>query len=191
MIGLFLVAEPFVLALFGQKWSGMIPIVQILSLIGVIQTLNNPTGWLYQSQGKTNWMFWIGVFGSGTLIVGIIIGVWLGSIESVAISYGVANVLITYPFITIAGKLINMNFMEVIKKVFPSFLLSLVMAIIVYGSSFLITTDSFLLELIVEVTVGVTVYVILASLFDIKAYNELKTIALEIYTDFKNKRSKS
>jgi|AntRauTorckE6833_2_1112554.scaffolds.fasta_scaffold01276_5 PST family polysaccharide transporter len=191
MIGLFVVAEPFVLALFGQKWSGMIPIVQILSWIGVIQTLNNPTGWLYQSQGKTNWMFWIGVFGSGTLIVGIIIGVWLGSIESVAISYGVANVLITYPFITIAGKLINMNFMEVIKKVFPSFLLSLVMAIIVYGSSFLITTDSFLLELIVEVTVGVTVYVILASLFDIKAYNELKTIALEIYTDFKNKRSKS
>lgn len=181
MIGLFVVAKPFVLALFGPKWSGVIPIIQILTWVGVTQTLCNPTGWIYTSQGKTDWMFWWGVFGSGTLILAIIIGVWFGNVKSVAISYAVVNLLITYPCIAIPGSLINMTFIEVIKATRASLCLSLLMGIIVYVSSLLLPTDiNIQLKLFLLILEGGLIYILLANLLNLDAVKELKKICADL-----------
>lgn len=185
MIGLFVVAEPFVLVLFGEKWAGVIPLIQILSWVGVAQTLCNPTGWIYQSQGKTRWMFWWGLFGAGTLIVAIVIGVWFGSVISVAIAYAIANLVITYPCIAIPGKLIDMSVAEVMKVVYTPFLLSLAMGGVVYGSGLLIRAGVHW-TLFIQVVLGIIVYVLSAYLFNLKAFIELKEMATAYYNRIRN-----
>ena len=183
MIGLFVVAEPFVLSLFGEKWSGVIPLIQILAWVGVTQALCNPTGWIYQSQGKTDWMFLWGIFGSGSLVIAIIIGVWFGSAKSVAISYAIVNILITYPCIAIPGSLINMSFWDVIKVVSPSLIISGVMGAIVYSTTFLIGGLGIHLLLFFQILTGFLAYITLAYVFNLKAFNELQQIVKGYYSE--------
>jgi PST family polysaccharide transporter len=60
MLGLIAVAEPFVVAFFGLQWAPAVPLIQILAVVGMTQTLCNPVGLIYTSQGRTDWMFWWG-----------------------------------------------------------------------------------------------------------------------------------
>jgi hypothetical protein len=56
-LGLLVVSQSFVLALFGDKWAEIIPILQVFCLLGLIQSIGTTVGWIYQSQGRTDIMF--------------------------------------------------------------------------------------------------------------------------------------
>ncbi|MDP4195855.1 MAG: MOP flippase family protein [Bacteroidota bacterium] len=170
MIGLIVLAEPFVLVFFGQKWIEVVPIIQILSFVGVTQTLGNPTGWIYTSQGRTDWMFYWGLFGSGSIVVAIVIGVALGSIYTVSIAYLVINIILTYPVIAIPGKLINLKFIEVFKKVIGILISSLLMALVIWILKGLLPQwISTLLKFILSFLIGTISYIIFAKLFKVEA----------------------
>ncbi len=57
MVGLFITANYFVLALFGEKWRAVVPILKILCVVGLIQSILGTVAWIFQSLGKTDWMF--------------------------------------------------------------------------------------------------------------------------------------
>src|SRR5690606_5311141 len=134
MLGLVAVAEPFVLTLFGERWIGVAPLLRTLCFVGVIQSMCSPTGWIYTSQGRTDRMFWWGIGGSGTLIVGIVVGVLQGTVQAVALCYFLANVVICYPCIAIAGRLIDLRFAEVARSVSGPLLCAMAMAVLVWGA---------------------------------------------------------
>src|SRR5690554_1741922 len=138
MLGLIVVAEPFVLTLFGERWIAVAPLLRILCVVGVIQSMCSPTGWIYTSQGRTDWMFWWGIGGSGTLIVGIVVGVLHGTAQAVAFCYLLANVLTCYPCIAIPGRLIDLRFSEVARSVQGPLLCATLMAAIVWGAGTLL-----------------------------------------------------
>ncbi len=56
MVGLWVTARPFVLTVYGEKWTAIIPLLQVLSILGIFQSLSNPAGWIYTSQGRTDLM---------------------------------------------------------------------------------------------------------------------------------------
>lgn len=133
MLGLLVVAKPFVLGLLSAKWAGAIPLIQILSLVGITQTLCNPVGWIYTSQGRTDWMFWWGVGGSGFLILSIVVGILFGNVEAVALAYLIGNLIITVPCLSIPGKLIGMRVSDVWRIIRGNLFCALAMAISVWG----------------------------------------------------------
>jgi O-antigen/teichoic acid export membrane protein len=51
-VGLALLAKPVVLVLFGAKWSGAVPVMQILAAYAVVVTLNVPAGTVYKVTGR-------------------------------------------------------------------------------------------------------------------------------------------
>lgn len=112
-IGVLVLGEPLILTFLGDQWVQSIPILQILAITGVSSTFSNPTGWLYKSQGRTDIMFWWGLGGSGTLVVGIAIGATFMNVEAIATGYTVAHVLLMVPSVAIPGRLIGMTFREV------------------------------------------------------------------------------
>ena len=185
MLGLLATADNFVIGIFGEKWAEVIPVIQILAFIGVLQTLANPTGWIYTSQGKTNWMFWWGVFGSGSVIIAIVIGVVIGSIYSVAIAYLIINIILIYPVISIPGKLIDMTFTEVIKKVFSIFIVSLIMAAVVYFvGAILPASIQESVKLIAQVLLGMIIYLFIMWYFKIESLTNIKALIVEQYNNF-------
>ncbi len=63
------------------------------------------------------------------LIIGIVIGVLLGSIQSVAWGYAGANLLLLYPVIAVPGRLIGMRFLDVVAVVWRTAAVSVGMAV--------------------------------------------------------------
>jgi len=178
MIGLIAAAENFILGIFGTKWADVIPVIQILAIIGVTQTLVNPTGWIYTSQGKTKLMFWWGLFASTGVIIAIVIGVIIGSIYSVAMAYLIINLILIYPAIAIPCKLIDLKFREVVMNVFPVLLISSVMAAVIFLLGIILPEYfSNLIKLIIQVIIGIALYSGLMWIFKVKSFeNILKLI---------------
>lgn len=180
MIGLIVTAEPFILAIFGQKWKDVIPVLQILSFVGVLQTLGNPTGWIYTSQGNTKLMFNWGAVASGMVIIAIVIGVMFGTVVSVALAYLIVNALLSYPVIAIPGRLINMSAFEVYKKISSAFVFSLIMASVVFlFDQFIVNDLSYIIRLITDVVIGMVTYLLLLRSFKPEGIRKLVIILEE------------
>ncbi len=179
MLGLVVVAPSFVRGVLGAKWTDAIPLIQILAVAGMTQTLCNPTGWIYTSQGRTDWMFWWGVGGSGFLIVSIVIGVLFRDVRAVALAYLGGNLIITIPCLAIPGRLIGMTVRDVWQAVHGNLLCAVAMAIVVWAVGRLLPADMKpLLQFAIQVPTGVFAYAALAYLTRQSAMRELTDIRL-------------
>lgn len=159
MIGLLVVAAPLVSALYGPAWVAAVPVLQILCIAGIAQSICNPVGWIYLSQGRTTLLFWWGVLGSGAIVLAIIIGVAFGGIESVAWAYSAANVLLIGPCLAMAGQLIGMRVRDVITGVSGIFACAAAMGAGVALLALALPSDwPDWLRLLIQITAGVTVY---------------------------------
>lgn len=181
MIGLFIVSDHFILAVYGSKWAGVIPILRIFCFAGLIQSITSTTGWIYQSQGRAGWMFrWS--FISGIILVGsIVVGIQIGSLEAVAICYTITiGVILLFPEFTIPGKLINMRFVDVIKSVAGSFICTFIMGIgLINVKEWLPINWPHWKLLIVLIAFGIITYFLEIHFFKIRAYVELKKMLIE------------
>lgn len=181
MLGLFVVAEPFVLAALGPNWTAVAPIVQIFCFVGVTQTLCYPAGTIYMSQGRTDLIFRWGIGNAATLIVAVIIGVSFDTVAAVALAYLIASLALTYPCLTIPGKLIGMTFSDVIGHVAGIFGCAAAMAAGVWSLGLGLPSDwPAWAILVVQVPVGVVMYVAIAWLVNLDAFMEFKDVVLQL-----------
>jgi O-antigen/teichoic acid export membrane protein len=107
MAGVALLSRQIVLILFGSKWGAMIPILQILSIVGLVQSIIFPVGWVYTALGKTKEQFFLSVFLIFAFILAMAIGI-RGGVLGVTIWYAVwaalasaLNLIVIDRFLTI------------------------------------------------------------------------------------------
>jgi O-antigen/teichoic acid export membrane protein len=179
MLGLLVVADSFILTIYGPKWGAVIPVLQILCMVGLLQSILSTIGWLYTSQGRTDLQLWWTVGGGLLTFLAFAIGVQWGVI-GVAIAYAVRVYGTIYFAIAIPGKLINMTFFEVVKTVASIFGCAVVMAVLVWGVGLLLPlTWPHWAYLAVQVPFGALVYGGLVHLFKLRAYQDVQGILLE------------
>jgi len=193
MLGLFTIADSFILTLLGQKWIDVIPILRLFTLLGMVQSIGATVGWIYNSQGRTDWQFRWGIAAGSLLILSIIIGVVLGTIMSVAICYAtMSGLILLYPNFAIPGKLINMTFSEVISNVGGSLGCAIIMAAGVYLLSIVLPQEwPHWARLITQVPFGVIFYILLVHIFKLKAYLEVKELVKEQWSNHFHRIEKS
>lgn len=156
--------------MFGNQWISSIPAFKLLSLSIWAQMVTSSSGAIFQSTGETKWSFRCGIFTTINTVTCILIGLWLGTIETVAL-------FVTYYF--------QINFITVyfilVKKVFKKslwrFILELknhvfvaLMMIVVY---YFIPVQSsiILLSAIYKFIIGLSVF--LFGIFITKEYKKL------------------
>lgn len=177
MLGLLATAESLVLALFGRPWAPIIPVLRIFCLVGVAQTLLQPLSWIYTSQGRTDWMLRWGLISSGAVVAAIAVGAWIGSIHSVAWSVLIAHVLLLYPSIAAAGRIIHMRVGEVTRKVAGVLGCSVLMALAAWVAGQVLPGSwSPAVRLLVQVLVGVVSYAACTNWFCSAALRDLRTL---------------
>jgi O-antigen/teichoic acid export membrane protein len=181
MLGLFVTADHFVLTLFGAQWQAVIPVLRILSLLGLSQSIGTTTGWIYQSQGRTDWMFRWSIAAGTLLIASILFGVWLGTIVTVASSYAImSGLVLLYPSFAIPGKLIDMTFLDVVKSIASILACAVIMAVVVWGLDMMLPAAwPSWAYLVAQVFTGIIVYGVLLHFLKIKAYCDLRSILRE------------
>ncbi len=131
MFGLAVTAGPFVQTVYGAKWAGVSPLLQILALVGAMQVLVNSTGWLFLSQGRTDAMLRWGICLSAVMVTSFVIGVMLGSVRALAICYAIANAAFLLPGMAVALHLVDSNLKELLSSLSWPFFASSTMAILV------------------------------------------------------------
>lgn len=84
----FCASAEIVEVLYGPGWEPSIPVFAVLSVSVYFQMMGNPSGAFFQSLGRTDYMFRVGLVNTAIALVGLFIGLAGGSILTVA--YGIA-----------------------------------------------------------------------------------------------------
>jgi lipopolysaccharide exporter len=107
-IGLALVAEPFILTVFGQKWAPAIPLMQILAFYALIYSTGFNLGDIYKATGRPQILTRISVF--NLVLAGPILlaGSWWG-VAGIAGGQVVVACVIALVNWVVAGRLIGVG----------------------------------------------------------------------------------
>ena len=173
MIGLLVVAKPFILSVYGDKWREVIPILQIFCLTGMGQSVGTTVGWIYTSQGRTDIMLKWGIFSGIVNMISLVIGLRWGVI-GVATAYVLSGyILLWYPAWTIPGRLINLRFSEMIKNLSGPFYCAVAMGVLVWTSGlFLPVNWPQWVYLAIQVPIGVMLYIAMMHIFKVRVFIE-------------------
>lgn len=78
-------AKEIILILYGKNWVDVIPIFKILACAIFIQVVLSTTGSIFLALGRSDKMFFSGLFYSGGLIIAIILGIYRNSLKDLTI----------------------------------------------------------------------------------------------------------
>ncbi|WP_025321615.1 MOP flippase family protein [Deferrisoma camini] len=160
MLGVASVAPEFVHVVLGEKWGPAVPLIQILAVVGALQCVGTTVGDIYQSQGRTDLMFKLYLFGTPMVVLVFWVGVRWG-VLGVALTYAAWCFAYAGLSHAIANHVIGLPNRRFLQTLLPSTLASLVMVGAVWGGRVALTGSlpMGLPRLVVLVAVGVVVYV--------------------------------
>jgi O-antigen/teichoic acid export membrane protein len=133
MLGLLAVSQPFVLALFGERWQPVVPLLMIFAPIGAIQSINTTVGSIYLATGRTDVMMLAGSGFSVVVMLAFAIGLQWGII-GVAAAYVIAYSILFIPSFYIAFQLIDLRLSDLVKVLWRTLLCSIIMCAVVLVS---------------------------------------------------------
>jgi PST family polysaccharide transporter len=93
---MFLVSEPLILLLLGEKWVGVVPIFQVLAMVAFIQPSLGAVGPLLLSLGRSRDYLWLGTANALIYSAGFAIGVQFGA-QGIAYSFVVSTYIVLVP----------------------------------------------------------------------------------------------
>ena len=176
-LGLLVAAEPLVLTLYGTTWSAVVPILQILCAAALLQSVSTTVGWVYQSQGRTDWMFRWGLIAGTVTIVSFAVGVHWG-VHGVATAYLIRTIILVPLSFAIPGRLIGLGVLDVGRVIARALLAAGCMAATVWLVSRALPAGmpAWLL-LTVEIAVGIASYAAFVALLRPPGLDDLRAIA--------------
>jgi PST family polysaccharide transporter len=177
MIGLIVVSRSFVLGALGEKWIATVEILEILCIVGLIQSITTTTGWIFNSQGRTDLQFRWGFLFSGVTVLSFIIGLRWG-IRGVAICYLIGELAMLYWIWTIPARLIGLKFSEMLRTLSGPFFCAVVMGGVLYLLGRVLPPQAYFLDLLIRVPAGAAIYWLLTRGFRIQAYEEIRELIL-------------
>ena len=179
MLGVMAVARHFVHTLFGPQWSAMVPVLEVLCVIGLIQSVMMFMRNIYLTQGKASLYLRVEFPLQLLQILGIVIGLKWG-IMGVAIGYAAASILVSYPSLYFAGRMIGLGTGEYVRNLFGVLGCAAAMAISLRGLVYVLPQGiSSPAALAAEVFLGVLIYCGLLHVLRIEAYEDVKTEVLK------------
>lgn len=177
MIGLWALAEPFVLTIFGSRWSPVVLLLMILAPVGLLQSIGTTVGSIYQAKGRTDWMFRWGIFSGIIRIIGFVIGLHWG-IVGVAAAYAISTLFLIYPGFAIPFRLINLRVRDLGKVLWRPFLSSLFMLIVVLLLKAVLPADlPSELTLGILVPIGVIAYILVSWMLNREQMQQILQMA--------------
>ncbi|WP_214228890.1 MOP flippase family protein [Pedobacter sp. B4-66] len=179
MVCLSMLSEPVILIVYGENWRPVIPIFQVLSILGMLQALGTLSGNIYLSLGQTKKMFKIGLLSRGLMIFGIVFGLHLGGLMGMVYGYCIGSACAFFPELHVMGRLINLNLKTIVFN-FAPYLLLVSICFLVIKFTFAKIQLNFILGFSIQLTVFAILYLLLNVLFKTKAYKDILSMLTSI-----------
>lgn len=158
MVGIFTIAQPFVLSIFGENWAIVIPLIKILAPVGLMQSILATIGTIYQAKGRTTEFFVWGVASSSLIVAGFLVGLRWG-VLGVATSYAIVMLVIIIPGFAIPFHFIDLRLTTLVASLVRPLAASILMALVVMAVSTVLTHIAQLAALQLLVATGVIAYI--------------------------------
>jgi O-antigen/teichoic acid export membrane protein len=173
-IGLAVLAPELVPAVFGEKWTPSIPVMQVLSLIGILQSVLFFNGSVIKAAGKPSWQLGIMLLNAVCSVIGFLLVVQKG-IVAVAASFVIVGYLLAPVSFIAVRKLIQVDFRTYLWQFMPSLFASLAMVAVITGLRYMFGGQSLniYLELAIYLLAGVLTYGLVIVLTARQLYQEL------------------
>lgn len=121
-IGLALVARPFVIVIFSQKWEPSIPVVQAIALYSMFLSLSYSAGSVYKAQGRPYILSRLSLV---EVLYEVPIFVWVAltyrSVYAIAWSLTIMTVTTTALELAVASWVLKMPIFRILKALLPAF----------------------------------------------------------------------
>ena len=178
MSGLFIASDELIIFFYGIKWTGVIPILKILCVVGALKSIGTMVGSVQNAKGRPDIGLKWNIF---------VLLIYIPSFSFSAYYWGSIGVawtilLLSFPLFIlsqfITNKLINLKFLDYISNLRNPFLLSAAMIIVVliFKEIAKIYTSEDYAILSLTVLTGVTSYISLIYFFNRSMIHEFKSI---------------
>lgn len=179
MAGMFAVADTFVFGVLGAQWEGIIPVLRVLCIAGLANSIVTIVGSVYLSQGEARLMFMVTLYTRPLAIAGVVAGLYAGGLIGVVVGATIASFVNSIITLHMAGKLINLTVGALLGPLFKTLLLSVVMGGSVYLIGDLMSSQNSLFTFFVQVLSGSLIYLVLIFVFRPPAFEDILDLIRE------------
>lgn len=180
MLGVAASAENFTGVVFGPRWGEMVPVLRILAVVGMVQSVTSLIVNIYMSQNQTGLRLHVILPIQALQILGIVLGIKWG-IYGVAVGYAAVSLATAPVECYYAGRLIGMTVSDFISNLRGVFLCAAGMAIAVAVLGAVLPPSlSVFASFGLQLLAGGTVYALSLHLFSVKSYSETLGILREL-----------
>ena len=177
MFGLAVIAKPLILILLTNKWLPAVPYMQILCISNVFSTITNTNLQVMKASGRSDVLLKIELIKKPIYIILLFIGIKF-SVFMVAVTMAIYSFYAACVNMRPNKKIINYSAKDQLSDVFPSIFLSVLMAIITSLINFLNLSN--ILTLVIQVMLGIIIYVLGSKIFRLEPYTYMKKYIVEL-----------
>ncbi|GFD68753.1 lipopolysaccharide biosynthesis protein [Alteromonas sp. KUL106] len=174
MLGLMVVAEDFVVVIYGEAWRDMGVYLSFFCLIGLVMSIATITGSIYLALGMSKLQFKINIINQPLQIIGFLIGIQFG-IEGLFIGYFTAYLLSAMITWWNAFRILEITYTKFLLALsFPSVASIAMVIAMLAGESYLSDYVKENYMLLTQCVIGAIFYGAATISIQPKAFNELK-----------------
>jgi len=158
-VGLALVARPFTLLIFTEKWAEAVPVIQGIAIYAALLSLAYNAGSAYKAEGRPQVLTWLGLvrlamlfpalFWAVTTARSIVMVGWMQAL--VALIGGVLNLMV-------AARLLGLPMRELVDALRPSLAATLGMSAVTAAAMFATQAAGMLVQLVFSIGSGGLTY---------------------------------
>jgi teichuronic acid exporter len=171
MIGLSACAKPTVILLLTEKWLPCVPYLQLFCIVGMTYPLHVINLNLLIAKGRSDQFLKLEIIKQVLVLVGIALS-WPFGVSGLIIGQIVVSVISYYLNGHYAGKLIDYSFRQQSRDIAPYLGAAIVMGVVIYAVTWF-STEMPISILIIQVGVGVGIYLAACRLFRLSALAEI------------------
>lgn len=168
MVGLCVVARPFVIAVLTEKWAPCIPYIQILCFSYVFMPIHTANHQAINAMGEGDVSLRLTIIRRAVDVTCILVAAFFFD-TPIALAWGAAISMALGSFINAFPnrRLLDYKYSEQLRDILPCVMVSLLMGVTIYPISLFIYDMSNLL--FAQIATGVVIYFALAALFRLEA----------------------
>lgn len=127
---MFALREPFVMVIFGAKWSGVADVLTWLAIVGFIQSISYASGTVLMAQGRAKLLMQLAIFSSLVHVIAFVLGSSHG-IVGVAQYYFYASLVVGGVFIFTSAFKCHLTVMKTLSSFMPQVMITLLTVLVV------------------------------------------------------------
>jgi len=166
LLGLMVVANNMVPLVFGEKWRGIIPILQLLCIVGLLRAVGNPIGSLLMAKARVDISFKFNLFKTALFVPAIILGgQWAGAL-GVTLGFLLVQIINTVlSYFVMIRPVLGPSYRQYVLSLWLPFYLSLPMLAVSYGLGLALSGHLPLVTLlIVQIAAGALTFAVTLAL---------------------------